>query len=457
MEKEDTPPHFVHVESVSFGMSTLSISETKTHQLQIAFTPEDSGNKKISWYNTNPDAATVSATGLITAKAEGVTTIGIQTDDMRRKTEVTVTVTPFLADIPITSITLSTYSQAFLATDDALTVTSTITPANASIPTLEWISSDTGVATVSQDGVITPVGHGRATITVKANDGSKQKAECKVTVNGVLDRNYASGDDYYKLIYYPVNIEVTLADGTKVMQTWLDRNLGASKVAASKDDYQAYGSLFQWSRKADGHEKTSWTTSSAGTMFNGITGAGERVSDRANAGHSKFIPIPTAPNDWALQSSTDADGLWGGVYIKNDLHAALDSESQVNNPCPLGYRVPTVDEFLAMGGAVLGTTLKFNTKFTITDPNTVFAESVLHLPSSGDMLFSSATAATENGNAHGVYWTNASASKAGDNYNNANRFLFMSGQVIANPYQRANGYSVRCIRDTALESTSLAD
>ena len=128
-------------------------------------------------------------------------------------------------------ITLSSISHDFLVTDGPITLTATVTPENPSIPTLEWLSSDEGVARVSQEGVVTPVGHGRAIITAKANDGSKQKAECKVTVRGVKDRNYDGADEYYKLIYYPVNIEVTLSDGTKATQTWLDRNLGAKKVA----------------------------------------------------------------------------------------------------------------------------------------------------------------------------------------------------------------------------------
>ena len=426
MEKEDTPPHFVHVESVSFDVPTLSLPETKTYSLQIIFTPEDCGNKKITWYNTNPEVATVSSEGLITAKAEGVTTIGIQTSDMRRTAEVEVTVTPFIADVPITSITLSSTSHDFFVTDDPIALTAAVTPENPSIPTLEWLSSDEGVARVSQEGVITPVGHGRATITAKANDGSKQKAECKVTVSGVKDRNYDGADEYYKLIYYPVNIEVTLSDGTKATQTWLDRNLGARKVAESKGDYEAYGSLFQWSRKADGHEKTSWSDAAAGALVNGI-------------------------------ASTQETGLWGGKYTDYEWYAPLTDETNINNPCPEGYRVPTVNEFLYMAGAILNTTLSYNKKYSISDPNTVFAESDLHLPSSGDMLYSSPSANTENGNSRGVYWTNSSAAKKGDNYNNANRLLFMSGQVIVNPYQRTNAYSIRCIRDTPLETTSLED
>ena len=426
MEKEDTPPHFVHVESVSFDVPTLSLPETKTYSLQIIFTPEDCGNKKITWYNTNPEVATVSSEGLITAKAEGVTTIGIQTSDMRRTAEVEVTVTPFIADVPITSITLSSTSHDFFVTDDPIALTAAVTPENPSIPTLEWLSSDEGVARVSQEGVITPVGHGRATITAKANDGSKQKAECKVTVSGVKDRNYDGADEYYKLIYYPVNIEVTLSDGTKATQTWLDRNLGARKVAESKGDYEAYGSLFQWSRKADGHEKTSWSDAAAGALVNGI-------------------------------ASTQETGLWGGKYTDYEWYAPLTDETNINNPCPEGYRVPTVNEFLYMAGAILNTTLSYNKKYSISDPNTVFAESDLHLPSSGDMLYSSPSANTENGNSRGVYWTNSSAAKKGDNYNNANRLLFMSGQVIVTPYQRTNAYSIRCIRDTPLETTSLED
>lgn len=457
MEKEDTPPYFVHVESVSFDVETLSIPETKTYNLQILFTPEDCGNKKVTWYNTNPEVATVSAEGVVTAKAEGVTTIGIQTSDMRRTAEVEVTVTPFIADVPITSITLDVVKLAFQVTDSPVTLTATVTPEHPSLPTLEWLSSDEGVARVSQEGVVTPVGHGRATITARANDGSKQQAECKVTVAGVKDRNYDSGEAYYQLIYYPVNIEVTLPDGTPATQTWLDRNLGARKVAASKDDYEAYGSLFQWSRKADGHEQTAWTSATEGTLVNGIASLNERVPDRANAGHNRFIPTNAEPNDWAVQTSTQETGLWGGAYTDYEWHAPLDDETAVNNPCPEGYRVPTVNECLSMAGAILGVELKYNSKYATSDPNTLFAESALHLPSSGDMLFSSSSANTENGSLRGVYWTNSSAAKKGDNYNNANRMLFMGGQVIVNPYQRTNAYAIRCIRDTPLETTALED
>ena len=35
---------------------------------------------------------------------------------------------------------------------------------------------------------------------------------------------------------------------------WMDKNLGASRVAISSDDYLSYGNLYQWGRNSDGHE-----------------------------------------------------------------------------------------------------------------------------------------------------------------------------------------------------------
>ncbi len=44
-------------------------------------------------------------------------------------------------------------------------------------------------------------------------------------------------------------------------KTWMDRNLGASQAATSSNDAASYGDLYQWGRRADGHQcRTSATT-----------------------------------------------------------------------------------------------------------------------------------------------------------------------------------------------------
>ncbi|MEA3467028.1 MAG: FISUMP domain-containing protein [Thermodesulfobacteriota bacterium] len=95
-------------------------------------------------------------------------------------------------------------------------------------------------------------------------------------------------------------------------QTWMDRNLGASRVATSSDDPDAYGDLYQWGRLADGHEKrtsdTTWSQSSTDVP-----------------GHDDFIMVSSFPGDWRTGQNNE---LWQG-------------EPGINNPCPSGFRLPT--------------------------------------------------------------------------------------------------------------------
>ena len=39
---------------------------------------------------------------------------------------------------------------------------------------------------------------------------------------------------------------------TSAGQVWMDRNLGASRVATSFDDEEAYGDLYQWEEELTG-------------------------------------------------------------------------------------------------------------------------------------------------------------------------------------------------------------
>ena len=54
---------------------------------------------------------------------------------------------------------------------------------------------------------------------------------------------------------------------TSAGQVWMDRNLGAARVAQSVDDYFAHGFLYQWGRLADGHEDRGSDTTA--TLSNG--------------------------------------------------------------------------------------------------------------------------------------------------------------------------------------------
>jgi hypothetical protein len=96
-------------------------------------------------------------------------------------------------------------------------------------------------------------------------------------------------------------------------RTWMDKNLGASRVALSITDSEAFGDLYQWGRLSDGHESRNSSTTNI-------------TSNSDIPGHSLFI---LSDPDWR---SPENDNLWQG----------LDG---INNPCPSGFRLPTEEEF----------------------------------------------------------------------------------------------------------------
>ena len=81
-----------------------------------------------------------------------------------------------------------TMSENTLTLDDGTTgqLTVTATPANAFNANVTWTSSDTSVATVNANGLVTAVDPGTCTITATTTDGSGLTATCEVTVNAVL-------------------------------------------------------------------------------------------------------------------------------------------------------------------------------------------------------------------------------------------------------------------------------
>lgn len=105
---------------------------------------------------------------------------------------------------------------------------------------------------------------------------------------------------------------VTTATG----RVWMDRNLGSSHVAGSISDADAYGDLYQWGRLTDGHEKRESSTTSTPSSLD-------------DPGHGKFIWVNDSPYDWRRPHNHN---LWQG-------------EKGINNPCPDGFRVPTLKEF----------------------------------------------------------------------------------------------------------------
>ena len=165
----------VPVTSISLDKTTLALAEQDTYQLTATVKPDNATDKTVTWSTANAAIATVSDNGLVTAVAEGTTTITAKAGD---KTA-TCTVTVSKKIIPVTSVTLNKTSLA-LTEQETFQLSATVSPDNATDKTVTWSSSNTAIATVSSNGLVTAVQEGSATITAKAGD---KTATCTVTVS----------------------------------------------------------------------------------------------------------------------------------------------------------------------------------------------------------------------------------------------------------------------------------
>ena len=84
--------------------------------------------------------------------------------------------------VNVTGVSLSETTASMTVGGDALTLTATVAPDNATDKSVTWTTSDASVATVA-DGVVTAVGAGTATITATSNDDATKTATCTVTVS----------------------------------------------------------------------------------------------------------------------------------------------------------------------------------------------------------------------------------------------------------------------------------
>ena len=86
---------------------------------------------------------------------------------------------PRLGAVKVDAIELSE-SEKKLNVGKSFTITATVKPEDAFNRTVTWSSSDPSIATVDENGTVTAIAKGEATITAESADGVT--AECKVTV-----------------------------------------------------------------------------------------------------------------------------------------------------------------------------------------------------------------------------------------------------------------------------------
>lgn len=171
------------VTSIELNKTSLTLNEGETHELKPSVYPSNANDKSLVWVSSDPSIATVDANGKVTAVSKGETTIkALANDGSGVYATCWVYVIRKVSSIELNESAISLYPG------QTKSIVATVIPSTANNTQLSWASYNPGVATVSDNGVITGIKAGSTTIIAKAKDGSGVYAICNVEVMRYVER-----------------------------------------------------------------------------------------------------------------------------------------------------------------------------------------------------------------------------------------------------------------------------
>ena len=166
----------VSVTGVKLDNGKLELKAGVTAQLTATVEPSDASDKSLEWTSSDAKVATVDASGKVTAVGVGSATITVKTKDGGKTATCAVTVAP----VAVEGVTVDP-AKSEVVEGNTVQLKATVSPADAA-QEVEWTSSDSDIATVDKNGLVTTIKPGTVYIVVRSKAYTDKQASCEVIV-----------------------------------------------------------------------------------------------------------------------------------------------------------------------------------------------------------------------------------------------------------------------------------
>ncbi|MFR0558794.1 Ig-like domain-containing protein [Pseudoscardovia radai] len=277
------------------GDQTLQTGAGK--QLSATVAPSDASNTAVSWRSSDPTTVYVDGNGYITALKPGSATIYACAGG--KNSSITVTVPAFSGtQTPVSALTISGDGHSVDA-DATLQLTAAATPSNATDKAVTWYSSDSTIAYVDANGLVTGIQPGSATITAVSASNVTASYDVTVTGTGHIDPN-------------PVQSVTLNKDSLSVVEG------GSDALAATVTPSDASNQKITWT-SADPSIATVYASTGA---VRGVKAGTTTVTATAPSGASATATVKVTSKDAVAATSVTftADSAvtldqWGGATL----------------------------------------------------------------------------------------------------------------------------------------------
>ena len=166
----------VSVTGVKLDKSNLELKAGETAQLAATVEPSDASEKGVEWTSSDTKIATVDGSGKVTAVSVGNATITATTKDGGKTASCSVTVNP----VAVEGVSVEP-AQVEVKEGKTVQLKATVSPAEAD-QEVEWTTSDSQIATVDANGLVTAIKPGTAYIVVRSKTYTDKFVSCEVTI-----------------------------------------------------------------------------------------------------------------------------------------------------------------------------------------------------------------------------------------------------------------------------------
>lgn len=175
----EVPP--IQIEKIDVSIDNTTLQKGERKQLKITISPPEASDHKVQYISSSPKVATVDDKGYVQAIRSGKTTIKVKAEENNVESQIEITVYSKVTGIELDQ------EEIYMQVGDTFEINAYIKPEDANEKGILYSSTDSLIANIQENGIITASKEGKTTIIVTSKENSNIKSECEVNVVRPMD------------------------------------------------------------------------------------------------------------------------------------------------------------------------------------------------------------------------------------------------------------------------------
>lgn len=166
----------VQIEKIDISIDNTTIQKGERKKLQVVISPQEAASHKVQYTSSNPNVATVDNEGNIVAISSGKTTITVKAEANNVQSQIEIIVYSKVTNV------LLDQKEIYMQVGDTFKINGVVEPDDADDKTILYSSTNSDVATISENGIITAKQEGDVKLIASSRENVEIQAECKLSV-----------------------------------------------------------------------------------------------------------------------------------------------------------------------------------------------------------------------------------------------------------------------------------